>query len=54
VNSVMNLRVSQNAGNYRMAEQLVASRAVLSSTDLVSYVNDIRSSLMNLHGFLRR
>jgi hypothetical protein len=38
VNSVMNLRGPQNAGNYRMAAQLVASRAVLSSTELVSYV----------------
>jgi hypothetical protein len=36
VNSVMNLRVPLNAGNYRMAAQLVASRAVLSSTELVS------------------
>jgi hypothetical protein len=36
VNSVMNLRVPWNDGNYRMAAQLVASRAVLSSTELVS------------------
>jgi hypothetical protein len=36
VNSVMNLRVPQNAGNYRVAAQLVASRAVLSFTELVS------------------
>jgi hypothetical protein len=36
VNSVMNLRVPQNAGNYRMAAQLVASRVVLSSTELVT------------------
>jgi hypothetical protein len=36
VNSVMNLRVPYNAGNYRMAPQLVASRVVLSSTELVS------------------
>jgi hypothetical protein len=36
VNSVMNLRVPQNAGNYRVAAQLVASRAVLGSTELVS------------------
>jgi hypothetical protein len=35
VNSVMNLRV--HAGNYRVAAQVVASRAVLSSTELVSY-----------------
>jgi hypothetical protein len=35
VNSVMNLRVPYNAGNYRMAAQLVASRAVLSSTELI-------------------
>jgi hypothetical protein len=35
VNSVMNLRFPINAGNYRMAAQLVASRAVLSSTELV-------------------
>jgi hypothetical protein len=35
VNSVMNLRVPQNAGNCRVAAQLVASRAVLSSTELV-------------------
>jgi hypothetical protein len=36
VNSVMNLQVPQNAGNYRVAAQLLASRMVLSSTDLVS------------------
>jgi hypothetical protein len=36
VNSVMNLGVPQNAGNYRMAAQLVASRVALSSTELVS------------------
>jgi hypothetical protein len=36
VNSAMNLRVPYNTGNYRMAAQLVASRAVLSSTELVS------------------
>jgi hypothetical protein len=35
VNSVMNLRVPQNAENYRVTAQLVASRAVLSSTELV-------------------
>jgi hypothetical protein len=38
VNSVMNLQVPQNAGNYRVAAQLVASQAVLSSTELVSYL----------------
>jgi hypothetical protein len=38
VNSVMNLRVPKNAGNYRVAAHLVASRAVLSSTELVSLV----------------
>jgi hypothetical protein len=32
VNSVMNLWVPENAGNYRVAAKLVASRAVLSST----------------------
>jgi hypothetical protein len=32
VNSVMNLRVPSNAGNYRVAAQAVASRVVLSST----------------------
>jgi hypothetical protein len=37
VNSVMKLRVPQNAGNYRVAAQVVASRAVLSFTELVSY-----------------
>jgi hypothetical protein len=36
VNSVVNLRVPQNGGNYQMAAQLVASRVVLSSTELVS------------------
>jgi hypothetical protein len=35
VNSAINLRVPQNAGNYRVAAQLVSSRAVLSSTELV-------------------
>jgi hypothetical protein len=38
VNSVMNLQVPQNVGNYRMVAQLVASQAVLSSTELVSYI----------------
>jgi hypothetical protein len=32
LNSVMNLRVPKNAGNSRMATQLVASRVLLSST----------------------
>jgi hypothetical protein len=36
VNSVMNLRVPYNAGNYRVAAQVVGSRTVLSSTELVS------------------
>jgi hypothetical protein len=36
VNSVMNLRVPLNAGNYRVAAQVVGSQAVLSSTELVS------------------
>jgi hypothetical protein len=36
VNSVMNVRDAKNAGNYRVAAQLVASRVVLSSTYLVS------------------
>jgi hypothetical protein len=40
VNSVMNLRVPQNAGNYRVAAQVVASQAVLSSTELVGCVSD--------------
>jgi hypothetical protein len=37
VNSVMNHRVPLNAGNFRVAAQVVASRAVLSSTELVIY-----------------
>jgi hypothetical protein len=36
VNLVMNLRVPKNAGNYRMAAQVVASQVVLSFTELVS------------------
>jgi hypothetical protein len=36
VNSAMNLLVPLNAGNYRVAAQLVTSRVVLSSTELVS------------------
>jgi hypothetical protein len=36
VNWVMNLRVPSNAGNYRVAAQVVASRTVLSSTELIS------------------
>jgi hypothetical protein len=36
VNSVVNLRVPQNAGNYRVVAQVVAFRVVLSSTELVS------------------
>jgi hypothetical protein len=38
VSSVMNFRVPLNAGNCRMAAQLVASRVVLGSTELVSYI----------------
>jgi hypothetical protein len=36
VNSVMNLRCHKMLGNYRVAAQLVASRVVLSSTELVN------------------
>jgi hypothetical protein len=36
VNAVMNLLVPSNAGNYRVATQIVASGVVLSSTELVS------------------
>jgi hypothetical protein len=36
VNSVMNIRVPYNVGNYRMVAQLVACRAVHSSKELVS------------------
>jgi hypothetical protein len=36
VNSIMNLQVPSNAGNYRVAAQFAASRVVLSSTELVS------------------
>jgi hypothetical protein len=36
VNSVLNLRVPWNAGNYPVAKHLVASRLVLSSIELVS------------------
>jgi hypothetical protein len=36
VSSVMNLRVHKMLGNYRVDAQLVASRVVLSSTELVS------------------
>jgi hypothetical protein len=35
VNSVLNLRVPYNPGNYRVVAQVVASRAVLSSTELI-------------------
>jgi hypothetical protein len=37
MNVIMNLRVPENSGNYRVAAQVVASRAILSSTELVSY-----------------
>jgi hypothetical protein len=37
VNAVINLRVPKMLGNYRVAAQLVASRVVISSTELVSY-----------------
>jgi hypothetical protein len=37
VNWVMNLQVPYNAGKYRKAAQVVASRVVLSFTELVSY-----------------
>jgi hypothetical protein len=37
VKAVMNLRVPLNAGNYRMAAQLVASRVLLSSIKLVNF-----------------
>jgi hypothetical protein len=36
VNSVMNRRIPQKLGNYRVAVQPVAFRVVLSSTELVS------------------
>jgi hypothetical protein len=36
VNAVMNLWVPESAGNYQVAAQLVVSRVVLSSTELVS------------------
>jgi hypothetical protein len=36
INSVMNLRVPKNTGNYQMAAQLLASQVVLSSTKLIS------------------
>jgi hypothetical protein len=36
VNAVMKVRVPKKGGNYRVAAQVVASRVVLSSTDLVS------------------
>jgi hypothetical protein len=36
VNSVLNLRVHEMLGNYRVAEHLVACRVVLSSIELVS------------------
>jgi hypothetical protein len=36
VSAVMNLRASKVLGNYRVASQLVASRVVLSSKELVS------------------
>jgi hypothetical protein len=36
VNSVLNLRVPKNAGNYRVTARLVASGVVLSSIELVS------------------
>jgi hypothetical protein len=39
VYSIMNLRVPLSAGNYRMAAQLVASRAVLSSTEPATTVH---------------
>jgi hypothetical protein len=48
VNSVMNFRDRYNAGNYRVAAQLVASRAVLSSTELVSYGHCWKMSLVQL------
>jgi hypothetical protein len=38
VNAVMNLRVVSNVGNCRVASQLVASRVVLSSIELVSFI----------------
>jgi predicted small integral membrane protein len=40
VNSVMNFRVHKMLGIYRVAAQLVASRVVLSSTELVTWLND--------------
>jgi hypothetical protein len=36
MNTVMNLRIRKMLGNYRVASQLVASRVVLSSIELVS------------------
>jgi hypothetical protein len=39
VNAVMNLRVPLNAGNYRVAAQLVAPRMALSSKKIVTDYN---------------
>jgi hypothetical protein len=40
VNSVLNLRVPRMLGNYRASKQLVASRVVLSSMELVKLCMD--------------
>jgi hypothetical protein len=53
VNTVMNLRVPKNAGNYRVATELVASRVVLSSTESVSWLDDVRNSRKYTYWLLR-
>jgi hypothetical protein len=47
VNSVMNFRVPQYAGNYRVAAQLVASQVVFNSTELVSQSSWSPAALTN-------
>jgi hypothetical protein len=49
VNVVMNLRVPYNAGNYRVAAQLVGSRVVLSSTESVGYSSRSVRLFLALH-----
>jgi hypothetical protein len=43
VNSVMNFGFHKMLGNYRVASQLVASRVVLSSIELVNWLHIIRT-----------
>jgi hypothetical protein len=51
LNAVINIQVPLNAENYRVALQLVASRLVLSSIEIVSQLDCCNNHVRwNIHG----